>query len=862
MSNHYYGGSTVHGGKVRRLNATNFRELVERYIYIPVAFPLTRDEFFALSDPEKNARKDGAFITSCSFNFKNNSEGNFEGEGHRSDENAEFIHMAIIDLDSGCEEFAQAPETIGEHLYPYSFVAWTTAKHTPQNPRLKIVVDVSPCPPSSLKTIIRFIADRLGLPKDYDGIKESRVVSQPQYRPIQFRGEDPHAVIASRLDGIALSVLDIPRIEEWEEDDRSFAAPREDGDDLGLGLAYLPVPDLALTHVEEALNHIDPDCGYRQWYEVAAALRHQFTSEESAREAYDLFDQWSARGSKYRGEEDTYAKWKSFRPYAKGRAPVTIRTLFKHAMDSGWDNSRMAGEIQQDVTKWIEACDSPTGIMHEGATRIASMPFRNDVVEEALVLAWRKRIAELTGNSIDKVILRREISKVRKRENEAKQDKRKENLPSWLQAQCYVATEDIFYNIASGVKLKPAAFDRYFEKELIPKEDKPANGRALMMPSAYALNLMDIPRYEGTIYCPLHQGDDPCYIWNGRTYLNTFDKIHVPVEDPEYAERAGDLIVKHLSLMIEEEWIVETILDFLACLVQRPGHKIPWLPCIQSAEGTGKGFLAKIMGATLGQGNVKIVSPEIVRSQWNDWMIGAQFFVLEEIHFPGERREAVMNTLKPFISDQMIPVNQRNTSARNEPNWGNAIAFTNFPDALHLKEWDRRWMFIRSCLQTAEQVAAVNNSGHFERMEWLLGDAGAGGLRYWLKKRDIDPQFPFNGPAPQTKYRKAVVEESKNSMQISIEDIIADNEEPLVCEEVIHIGRLAEILYRGVSDKNVNRIVHYLTVMGYERWNDGARVMLDGSRGAVWVHKQKWHSGNPIDHLKRRMAVLQDEFEI
>jgi len=854
MSNHYYGGSTVHGGKVRRLNASNFRELVERYIFIPVAFPLSRKEFFALPDPEKNSRKDGGFITSCSFKF--------EGEGHRADENAELIHTAILDLDSGGKEFAQAPETIGEHLYPYSFVAWTTAKHTAEHPRLKIAVDISPCDPSSLRTIIRYIAERLGLPKDYDGIKESRVISQPQYRPIQFRGEEPHAVIASRLDGIALSVLDIPVTEEWDEDDRIFAAPREDGDDIGLGLAYLPVPDLSLDRVEEALSHIDPDCGYRTWYEVSAALRHQFTEEQTARDAYEVFDRWSAKGAKYRGEEDTYAKWKSFRPYAKGRRPITIRTLFKHAMDSGWDNTAMAAEIQQDVTAWMDACTSPTGIMHEGASRIASMPFRNEVVEEALVIAWRKKIADLTGNTIDKVILRREIAKVRKKEHEAKHDQHKENLPSWLQTQCYVATEDIFYNIASGVSLRPVAFDRYFEKELIPKEDKPVNGKAIIQPSAYALNLMDIPRVDGTIYCPLHQGDDPYFELNGRRFLNTFDKIHVPVEDPEYSERAGELIVRHLSLMIEEKWIVDVLLDFLACLVQKPGHKIPWLPCIQSAEGTGKGFLAKIMAACLGQGNVKIVSPEIVRSQWNDWMTGAQFFVLEEIHFPGERREAVMNTLKPFISDQMIPVNQRNTSARNEPNWGNAIAFTNFPDALHLKEWDRRWMFIRSGLQTAEQVAVVNNSGHFEKMEWLLEDVGAGGLRYWLRKRVISSDFPFNGPAPQTKYRKAVVEESKNNMQITVEDIIADNEEPLVCEEVIHVGRLTEILYRGASDKNVNRVVHYLTVMGYERWGDGKRIMLDGSRGAIWLHKQKWTGKDPVGHLKRRIAVLQDEFEI
>jgi len=50
--------------------------------------------------------------------------------------------------------------------------------------------------------------------------------------------------------------------------------------------------------------------------------------------------------------------------------------------------------------------------------------------------------------------------------------------------------------------------------------------------------------------------------------------------------------------------------------------------------------------------------------------------------------------------------------------------------------------------------------------------------------------------------------------------------------------------------------------MGYERWEDGKRIMLDGSRGAIWLHKQKWTGKDPVGHLKRRIAVLQDEFEI
>ena len=181
-----------------------------------------------------------------------------------------------------------------------------------------------------------------------------------------------------------------------------------------------------------------------------------------------------------------------------------------------------------------------------------------------------------------------------------------------------------------------------------------------------------------------------------------------------------------------------------------------------------------------------------------------------------------------------------------------------------MKEFDRRWMFIRSPLQTAEQVAAINNSGHFEKMEWLLTDAGAGGLRYWLRKRNVAENFPADGPAPHTTYRQSLVEESKSSMQITIEDLIADNEQPLISDQVIHMGRLAEILSRGHAStvKETNRYAHYLTVMGFERWGAGTRIMLDGTRGVVWVHRSRFKGTDPVEYLKERLVMMDDNFEV
>lgn len=855
----FFGGSTVMGGQIRKLNANTFREVVERYIHIPVQFSMTRREFLAMPKNERNTRKDGPYILACAFPFD---------EGHREDSTATEVNMVILDLDEGdfVKDFAESPDTLGEHLYPFAFTAWKTANHTDQAPRLKVAVGVEPCHPSNHRKFVKFIAKRLGLPSTFKGLRESLVLSQPQYRPIQFKGEDFNAVIASQPDG---DLMDESLLLELDEeltevvDGRSYAIAKTDITDEFFGLAHLPVPGLEIDHIQDALDSIDADCDYKTWVEVAAALRHQFTEEDDARRAYEAFDTWSAKGSKYRGESDTWSKWKSFRAYAKGRAPVTVRTLYKHATEAGWVNTKVAVRIKECVVAWMSECEDADVLMQEGAKRIAAMPFKNDVVEEAIILAWRDRIAALTKNRIDKLTLKKEISKVRRHDRNAKQDQRKELLPHWLQPICYIATSDVFHNFTTNVQLKPAAFDRYFEKELMPTDgsESPPNGRPVQAPSAYALNLMDIPRVDRTIYCPLHQGEDPFFELDGRRYLNTYDRLSIPVEDPEHSKRAGELFTELFSNMIEEEWLQALVLDYLALQVQQPGKKIPWIICVQSAEGVGKGYTGKIMAQVLGVGNVKVVSPDIIRSQWNDWMIGAQFYILEEIHFPGERREAVMNCLKPFITDSTIAINQRNMSARSEPNWSNAIAFTNFQDALHLKENDRRWNLIRSPIQTEEQVAKLNQTGIFDRLAWLLTQEGAGALRYWLKKRKIADDFPINGPAPKTKYRSAIVEESKNPLQILIEDVLNDGVDPMVTWEVLHMGRLNEILGRNLRD--ASRSAHYATLLGFERYANGKRFTIHGQRGTLWTHVRNWKNPMPADdYLASVMDRLSDNFAI
>jgi hypothetical protein len=59
-------------------------------------------------------------------------------------------------------------------------------------------------------------------------------------------------------------------------------------------------------------------------------------------------------------------------------------------------------------------------------------------------------------------------------------------------------------------------------------------------------------------------------------------------------------------------------------------------------------------------------------------------------------------------------------------------------------------------------------------------------------------------------------------------------------------------------------LTRYLSLLGFER--DGAkRIMLDGLRGHIWVHSEKFTSGRePVEILKERLNAvpeLDDEDE-
>lgn len=767
----YFGGSSAKNGRTNLLRVSTFKELVEAYIFVPVPLPMKRHEFMA--HPDRDKLKDGSFVVASSYDFD---------EGKRENHTATAVNSVIVDLDEGqfVKDFFESPDTILDAIYPFNLVVWTTAKHTPDEPRLKIMVDVKACHPDEHRRIALWVIRRLGLPDTFKGSRETLTLSLPQYRPVVFEGEEFSAILTSRLDGIQLDEKDAPALAPEDDDnDRKYAA-YSDGDDL----LSLPPYGITVEDIREPLFAVSADCEYKIWIEICCAIRSAFPQEDDAREAYHLWNEWSATGEKYRGEKETYLKWRSVAVSPKGRRPITIRTLYHTAMKAGWVNTKILDKVANHIIDWIRETDKESVLVSEGCRKIADSPFESEVMDEKLVTLLMDRLKEL-GTKISKATLFKQVKKERYRD---RTETVRVEKPSWVMPFCFIGPQNLFRNTVTGAIYKPDAFNNTFSRYLVAPKDNDSDetsSRPVVQPSDKALNEVQIKVVDAELYDPRENcGDNPYFEIKGRWYVNTYLKCTIPKEVPEHANRAGKLFKKLLSVNLGNPEYERVVLDYFAFCVQNPGVILRWAIFMQGAQGCGKGTLIDMLKAAIGEVNVKVITASTLNSDFNEYRSGSQVVHIDEIKAPGKNRFDAVNKFKDAITNTIIPVNQKFKDVVNIPNTTNYFLTSNTIDALAMEDSDRRFYPLISLIQVKEQVVALNATGLLQEIHQLIVEHG-GAFRTFLLKHEISADFPVNGPAPDNRFRQDMIDAAKNPLLVFIEKLIADEEHPLDRKSVV-----------------------------------------------------------------------------
>lgn len=849
----YFFGEGDDLGTCQASSARNFVELVQRYLSLPTVINRTREDFLALPKRDRDEAKKKRYLVPCTFKTS---------PSPRQTSAAVVCNLIFLDIDDPADGKAILAE-LGtlEQVLPWGFAIYTTASHTQDNPRLRLVVNADAIPVASYPQAVLTIAQRIGVTAN----KESRVAVQPMYLPTVFLGQDAdneHPLLLDTREKPAFTERDIKVVEEGQTPTtRIGQAPTLDD----LDFLRPPVEEITLEIAAEALEHVDPDVTYPQWVEVAASLKHQFGHNQQD-EAFALFDTWSSKGSKYDSTEECRKKWDSMRATPAGRAPVTIRTLLHTARASGWHSAEVQTQCFQSAEDFLSNVQSVHELLVEGPKKIASTPLLSQTEEDVLInklVAIAKTKFEHRASSVS---VRKDVARHKIAMKTGKGEDTSKKVPPWAKGLVFISSLNILLRHQTGERYAMEAFDNAYGRKLLPTaEELMAAGvtritEALLAtpkvaPHTYVMNEVKVPIAYACDYHP-GQPNETFFVEDNRTYLNTYVRSH-PAARPDPTGEVAKLFMQHMENLIAEPDYRRTMIDYLAFLVQHPGRKVRWAVLLQGAQGCGKTAIAEIMRAVLGTAHVKTVDANVLASQWNDWATGHQLVTLEEIRVAGQNRHEIMNVLKPLITNTKISISQRFQDNREAPNRTNYLLFTNHHDSLAVSDDDRRYFVLKSKVQTREQVLSMGGKDYFAKIFQMIENNGPE-LRHFFETWPISDDFPADSHAPVTKYLTDLVETSVNDTHSTVRQIIADGENPLVKSDLVSIQQLkALIALSGCREASMQYLGNLLREEGFTK---ATRHMVNGERHTFWTHLAKWDKTKSIANIiERRQEGLPDE---
>lgn len=137
-----------------------------------------------------------------------------------------------------------------------------------------------------------------------------------------------------------------PALEQFCAERFGSSAPAQP-DAVDFMAGYEPKLGLSVDESYDLLQQLDPDMGREDWIRVGMALHHEYSGEE---EGFELWNDWSALGSKYPSDEALRVQWDSFtRRAGPGRKQITMASV-KHMVKLEQPVSEQALKVVAEST--------------------------------------------------------------------------------------------------------------------------------------------------------------------------------------------------------------------------------------------------------------------------------------------------------------------------------------------------------------------------------------------------------------------------------------------------------------------------------------------------------------------------------
>jgi hypothetical protein len=806
-------------GSVTSHPAATFAELC-RDLAVPVHLGITREDYLSCGKPARDRQKRVKFLVPAQFGTS---------PSPRNTAHALRCNLVALDIDDARDAVKLIARSLNDVLGDYAFLAYHTASSTPEAPRIRVLVAADAIPLERYGDAAATLGQMLGLTSI---TRESMVPVQPMFWPTVFKGGSPGSIyVGSNPDGDEIRLPEI--LENCENPTPARPAPRSEAGVADLDYLRSPMEGVTAEIVSGALDALDPDLPMQAWIEVGCAIKHQLGDNEKA---FALWRDWSSKGSKFPGDDEIEYRWGTLKAQPTDRVPVTVRTLFRMAQALGWSNEAVGKAAYMRQLGWLESASrSGEELLDRGAVRIASVgSLIGQLEKKNLVHVLRDRLNEM-GHKFTTADIRESVRRVETEASKAS------GVPAWAKGIVYVTALNQFYRPAVDRKFAPEVLDLMYSTPAIG-EEKPVR------PRDYLTQQVGIPQVEQLRYDPSKR-DSVVFTEGGVPYVNTYRATY-PKPNAETAAEAGAIMIEHVANLIKEPEHQATLLDFMTYLVRHPGKKIRWAVLIQGAPGCGKTFLGVCMKVVLGNRNVrKLNASDVIEGTSNGWAYGQQLVVLEEVRIVGTNRHAVMDKLKPCISDDEISLRRLYEDHRTVPNICNYMMFTNYHDSLAVHDDDRRYFVLQSALQQKSDIDRLGPD-YFSKIYAMVRD-NAPGLRAWFESREISGSFDPEGRAPVTPYLKDLVDASASPLASVVLQTIQDRPHALVRGDLVSLGCLRACMdLEHLAPFSDQALAGVLREMG---WVKAGRPMIEGTRHSLWV---RGLIGDPARVAAKRCEII------
>lgn len=597
--------------------------------------------------------------------------------------------------------------------------------------------------------------------------------------------------------------------------------------------------ELSADEIRAKLDLVPNPQDYDQWFYVGMALYHQFSGSQ---EGLLMWHEWSSQAENY-DMDALDEKWPTFEIEGKKRQPLTARYILKQAQE---EEERVATEEMEEIKDDLTLAVGMPAIRAVCA-RIKHIAF-DSLQREVLAQAIQKKIREALKTNMAIGVVRGMIRF---------ENPEHTHCPAWLSGFVYLQHKDAFYEPNTRVSLSVKAFDASFSRYMMTKKDR-LEGRSSPehSPSHVALNRYEIETVNNAMYLP---GMGEIFEIEGVKYINAFNDASFP-EMPEVLNKTEKRMInrfeRHMEHLFEDERERKLLLSWMAYIVQT-NKRSNWCPVIQGAEGDGKTTLATVMFAALGLLNISTINGEALSEKYTPWAEKSLFCAVEEVRLHGNNRFDVLNKIKPYITNALVPIRVMKTDTYNVVNTVNYMMFSNYKSALPIDANDTRYfiVFSRWQQQWALDRFKQKNPTYYADLAELEGFGGA--LRKFFMEYELHPDFSPRKRAPASKAKAEMQALNKSDEEEAFETLLEDSKDPLLSRSLLDTQRMAEALQEidetapyGRAQKN------WLSELGFTYMG---RISLGNETRRLWTQEpQRWRGLNGSWNLAKIRKWVED----